>query len=83
MEERFRGELPNENELKTLLNALTATRSQLRFVHLAAHLKTPGILRDEQINTYNKLRGYHSNDPCDNVPKGHNGSMWKKHNGCE
>jgi hypothetical protein len=31
---------------------------------------------------YNKLRGY-SNDPCQNIPEGHNVEMWKKHNGCK
>ena len=36
----------------------------------------------EQITLYNKLRGYSSDDPCENVPKGHDPSMWKKHHNC-
>jgi hypothetical protein len=36
----------------------------------------------EQITLYNKLRGYSSDDPCQNVPKGHDPKMWKKHHNC-
>jgi len=43
----------------------------LRFVHLDTHLRTPDILSAEQINKYNTLRGYSSNDPCENIPEGH------------
>ena len=83
LENRFQTDIPSAKELKSMLDALGATRSQLRFVHLATHLKTPGILTDEHIASYNRLRGYSSNDPCTNVPKGHNAAMWKKHNGCK
>lgn len=83
LERRFQTEIPNVNELKSMLETLRATRSQLRFVHLAAHLKTPDILTAEQIASYNQLRGYASTDPCANAPKGHNADRWKKHNGCD
>jgi len=32
---------------------------------------------------YNELRGYSSDDPCENVPEGHDPEMWKRHNNCE
>jgi len=83
LEKRFQTDIPSAEELKSMLNALGVTRAQLRFVHLVTHLKTPDILSDEQIKTYNQLRGYASSNPCENVPKGHNAAMWKKHNGCE
>ena len=34
------------------------------------------------IETYNKLRGYFSDDPCKNIPKGHDPELWKKHHDC-
>ena len=57
-------------------------RAQLRFVHLSTHLKTPDILTLEQIKLYNELRGYSADDPCTNIPAGHDPEMWKKHNNC-
>ena len=53
----------------------------LRYVHLAAHLKTLPLLTHDQIARYNVLRGY-AGDPCANPPEGHDLSMWRKHNGC-
>lgn len=82
LEQRFQNKLPSPNELKSMLSTLGITRTQLRFVHLATHLKTPDILTVEQIASYNQLRGYESDDPCGNVPKGHDAALWKKHNGC-
>ena len=58
-------------------------RKQLRYTHLAAHLKTPAILSEDQIANYNRLRGYDKPNPCDNVPAGHDATLWRKHNGCE
>jgi len=40
------------------------------------------ILMPDQITLYNKLRGYSSDDPCENIPQGHNPEMWKKHHNC-
>lgn len=33
------------------------------------------ILTPEQIALYNKLRGYSSDDPCENIPEGHDPEM--------
>jgi Spy/CpxP family protein refolding chaperone len=68
--------------LRDLLERIAHTRAQLRYVHLSTHLKTPTILTSEQIALYNRLRGYSADDPCANIPKGHNVEMWKKHNNC-
>ena len=51
-------------------------------VHLSAHLVTPNLLTQKQIEKYNMLRGY-SDDPCANVPDGHDPAMWRRHNRCE
>jgi len=70
--------------LEAALDELGRVRAKLRYAHLAAHLQTPDILSDEQVDQYNRLRGYATNaDPCANVPSGHNAAMWRKHNGCE
>lgn len=68
--------------LRQILQKIAQVHRQLRYVHLSAHLKTPDILKPEQIMLYNKLRGYSFVDPCENVPKGHDPTMWKKHHNC-
>jgi hypothetical protein len=68
--------------LRQILQKIAQVHGQLRYVHLSTHLKTHDILKSEQITLYNKLRGYSSNDPCENVPKGHDPTMWKKHHNC-
>ncbi len=68
--------------LRQILQKIAQVHSELRYVHLSTHLKTPDILESEQIALYNKLRGYSSDNPCENVPKGHDPEMWKKHHNC-
>ncbi len=68
--------------LLEMLENIAQVRKQLRYAHLVTHLKTPKILTPEQIELYNKLRGYASDDPCENIPEGHNPEMWKRHNNC-
>jgi len=82
LDERFKSDVPSSAELEALLTEIGATRSKLRFVHLDTHLKTPDILTTEQIRKYNMLRGYSSDDRCENIPEGHSVEMWKKHNNC-
>jgi len=88
---RLEAELNNAFAKKTISAAtlsdavrdIEKTRAELRIVHLSAHLKTPEILSQNQLDLYNQLRGYASDDPCQNIPQGHSEKMWKKHNGCE
>jgi hypothetical protein len=68
--------------LDVSLEKIAQVRKKLRYVHLSTHLKTPDILTPEQIVLYNKLRGYASDDPCKNIPQGHDPEMWKRHNNC-
>jgi len=83
LELRFQNDIPDAAELESLLNNIGQTRTSLRFVHLSAHLKTLNISSVHQITKYNQLRGYASDDPCSNIPEGHDSKMWKKHNSCE
>jgi Spy/CpxP family protein refolding chaperone len=83
LDDSFAGGSINEEKLKDLLELIAAVRRDLRLVHVSTHLKTPAILTREQIEKYNRLRGYDTKDPCRNIPAGHDPEMWKKHNGCQ
>jgi len=80
---RFAERNIDEKILDDLLGKISATYKSLRFTHLSAHLKTPVILTENQIKRYNTLRGYSSDDPCKNIPKGHDPVMWRIHNNCD
>jgi len=80
---RFAERNIDEKMLDGLLGKISETYKSLRFTHLSAHLKTPSILTESQIKKYNKLRGYSSDNPCVNIPKGHDPVMWRKHNNCD
>ena len=82
LEAAFRARTIDDATLRALLGEIESSRSQLRFIHLSAHLATPAVLSEDQIDRYNSLRGY-GVDPCGTVPEGHDPVMWRKHNGCE
>lgn len=82
LNDHFANRTISEALLHKLLQKNARVREQLRYVHLATHLKTPDILTPKQIALYNKLRGYTSGDPCQNIPEGHDPEMWKQHNNC-
>lgn len=77
----FSGSELSEKELLELLEEAADARAALRFIHLSRHLSTPKLLTVAQIKRYSVLRGY-SDDPCENVPDGHDADMWRRHNGC-
>jgi Spy/CpxP family protein refolding chaperone len=81
LEAAFQSRAITDEELRHLLAKIGESRTALRYIHLAAHLSTPALLTDEQINKYNALRGYGS-DPCSNISAGHDAAMWRRHNGC-
>ena len=82
LERHFQNRTITSAILRSSLNAIAEVRKELRYIHLAAHLKTPEIMSENQIKKYNALRGYSNPDPCANIPEGHNAEMWRKHNGC-
>lgn len=82
LDHHFANKTMTRELLGELLDSISRVRSKLRYVHLSAHLNTPDILTPDQIALYNKLRGYSSDDPCENIPKGHDPNMWKKHHNC-
>ena len=54
----FADGLITDEKLQDILGKIAQTNMQLRYIHLSTHLKTPKILASEQIDLYNKLRGY-------------------------
>ena len=82
LNDHFASQTITDELLRQILQRIAQVHRQLRYVHLSAHLHTPDILKSEQITLYNKLRGYLSDDPCENIPKGHDPEMWKKHHNC-
>lgn len=83
LETHFKERTITKSLLQSLLDSIAKTKAELRFIHLATHLKTPKIISEDQIQQYNLLRGYTNTDPCLNIPEGHNADTWLKHNGCE
>ncbi|WP_422037974.1 hypothetical protein [Roseibium sp.] len=82
LSDAFAGKRPDTKRLRELLADAAQARAELRFIHLSRHLSTPALLSQDQIETYNLLRGYAS-DRCSAVPEGHDPDMWHRHNGCE
>ena len=82
LNERFGRRAITSASLKELLADISRTYAELRFVHLEAHLKTLEVLSDDQVSAYNRVRGYDLEDPCSEVPEGHDPQMWRRHNGC-
>ena len=83
LENQFQNRTIDNSILRSSLDAIEKVRTELRYIHLSAHLATPDILSQEQIEKYNELRGYSNTNPCSNIPDGHDPEMWRKHQGCE
>lgn len=81
LSDAFAGSDLSDERLRDLLAEAAEARAELRFIHLSQHLSTPELLTDAQIQRYSILRGY-ADDPCENVPDGHDPEMWRRHNGC-
>jgi hypothetical protein len=81
LEQAFQARTVTEESLRRMLDEIAASRSALRYVHLAAHLQVSALLKPDQIARYNALRGY-AVRPCAAVPPGHDPALWRKHNGC-
>lgn len=81
LDEAFQQGAPDAEALEQLVAEAGLARSDLRLVHLNAHLLTLPLLTDAQVSRYSVLRGY-SDDPCASGPNGHDPEMWRGHNGC-
>lgn len=81
IEAAFSGGTVEEASLRRLLADAESAKTELRFIHLSQHYKAAQLLEPEQIKRYNILRGY-AEDPCKNIPAGHNVEMYRRHMGC-
>jgi hypothetical protein len=83
LDNEFKSGRITETTLRQGIDEGAKNYADLRFLHLKYHLFMMGILNDEQVKKYNSLRGYTSSeDPCENIPEGHDLKLWKMHNGC-
>lgn len=82
LSQAFAAHSPAADQIQALLQEAAEARAELRYVHLSRHMETPELLSQDQLHKYRVLRGYEGS-PCDNIPDGHNASMWRKHNGCD
>lgn len=69
LNDAFAGRSIDENRLREMLNEVGKVRSELRYVHLATHLKTPAVLSPKQVDDYNRLRGYAASAPTAGHPR--------------
>ena len=58
LDQQFSEGTINEGSLKNILAAIGKLRSDIRHVHLSAHLEQRSLLTIHQINLYDQLRGY-------------------------
>lgn len=58
LEVGFRERSINRRSLRGRIREIEISRSNLRYIHLAAHLQMMRVLKDSQIKLYNELRGY-------------------------
>lgn len=62
LDRAFRDEAIDEDALAQLTEESAAIEGSLREAHLSAHLKTRDILSPEQVEEYDRLRGYSERD---------------------
>jgi hypothetical protein len=58
MDKAFANKTITEQGLKLLIDNSADLYGQIRFVHLSAHIDTVSVLTVEQVQMYNKIRGY-------------------------
>ena len=58
LEVGFRERTLGPDSLRDRLRGIELSRSNLRYIHLVAHLKMFRVLGEDQIKRYNELRGY-------------------------
>jgi hypothetical protein len=65
LDNSFKKDEVDSNNLKTLVMEITRLRGELRLVHLLAHLEMKRVLSQGQIEKYDELQGYRARGPID------------------
>ncbi len=60
LDRTFSQQTVNDKDLNQILHQIGQIQAQLRYVHLQAHLEQRNILEPEQVEYYDRLRGYGS-----------------------
>lgn len=63
LNESFAKKSVTRASLDAQLGEIAGVRKALRLTHLETHLRTPALLSQHQIATYNRLRGYAAGSP--------------------
>jgi len=58
IERLFSSSHAQESNLKSMLKRVGEIQADIRYTHLAAHIREREILTVEQVGNYNRLRGY-------------------------
>lgn len=58
LEVGFRKRSISPKSLQERIREIETSRSNLRYIHLSAHLEMMGVLKEEQVKLYKELRGY-------------------------
>lgn len=58
LDEAFKTRGVSSSELESILTELGALNGEVRFAHLDAHIQVTALLTDQEIHTYQRLRGY-------------------------
>lgn len=85
IDDYFRAGTFSDHALRQRVDQAEQARANLRFLHLSYHHRTLAVVTPEQVKQYNEFRGYSSiiDDPCANVPQGHDPVMFRQHMGCD
>jgi len=83
MDDAFENGKMTEQELQEKVSKSAELYGKLRLTHLKSHLSMMEILTSKQVEQYDELRGYASDEPCENIPEGHDPEMWKLHHNCK
>ena len=79
LNQRFAKKTIDYDTLRSLLQKIEKVRAELRYTHLAAHLRTPPVLTSQQITHYRKLRGYGLKNGAGDSAPAQNPAMHKGH----
>lgn len=58
LEVGFRERSLDRKSLRERISEIEISRSNLRYIHLAAHLEMMEVMKQDQVKLYNELRGY-------------------------